>query len=58
MGPRPSDPAERTDNAARPVAEQPIAEILTDSDDMEPTDATTDEVVAWLDGHAPCPWPR
>lgn len=28
-----------------------------DGDDQV-TDATTDEVCAWLEGKTPCPWPR
>ncbi len=31
------------------------AEIATMA---EPTDATTEEVIAWLEGRGPCPWPH
>ncbi|MEI8259100.1 MAG: hypothetical protein WCJ30_25820 [Deltaproteobacteria bacterium] len=57
MNPRSSQPVMRMDDAARPASDAP-AELVLEPDDLELTDATTDEVIAWHEGRGPCPWPR
>jgi hypothetical protein len=50
------------DKGPRPPEQHQLVPVLSGLEylpgDETITDATTDEVCAWLEGTEPCPWPR